>query len=293
MSVCLNCNYLLNENDNFCSKCSQKHYKKELSLRIVITDFFTDYFAFDSKFFRSIFPLFFKPGFLTKEYLSGKRMKYIPPLRMYIFISFIYFATPEIYSPSNLTETNSLHKNLVEIQLSKAKKDSLTSALNNEIELEILMKEIGIPVYYQTKIITREAIKKLVEVENYNIRNIEVYFIGKISIMMFFLLLFLALLLRLIYIRNKTVSYFNCLIFSIHLHCFAFAALTISTLLYFAWIQAFIKLTILIYILIAMKTFFNQSWKKSVFKYFILLSLYSIGFISSWIFTFLISFILF
>lgn len=53
--------------------------------------FMSDYFTFDSKIFKSYFPLIFKPGFLTIEYLQGKRTKYIPPLRMYIFVSIVLF----------------------------------------------------------------------------------------------------------------------------------------------------------------------------------------------------------
>lgn len=53
--------------------------------------FMSDYFTFDSKIFKSYFPLIFKPGFLTIEYLQGKREKYIPPLRMYIFVSIALF----------------------------------------------------------------------------------------------------------------------------------------------------------------------------------------------------------
>jgi len=50
-----------------------------------------DYFTFDSKFLGSIAPLLAKPGFLTKEYLEGHRVKYIPPLRLFIFTSIIFF----------------------------------------------------------------------------------------------------------------------------------------------------------------------------------------------------------
>ena len=53
--------------------------------------FLNDYFTFDSKIFRSIRPLFSKPGFLTLEYLSGRRVRYIPPLRLFIFSSIIFF----------------------------------------------------------------------------------------------------------------------------------------------------------------------------------------------------------
>ncbi len=54
-------------------------------------DMLRDSVAFDSKLFRSIPKLLFSPGFLTKEFVAGRRMRYIPAVRMYIFISVVAF----------------------------------------------------------------------------------------------------------------------------------------------------------------------------------------------------------
>jgi len=51
----------------------------------------SDYFHFDHQFFHTLKPLFFKPGFLTNEYLAGRRAQYLHPVKMYIFISIVYF----------------------------------------------------------------------------------------------------------------------------------------------------------------------------------------------------------
>lgn len=56
-----------------------------------ISQFMKDYFTFDSKFFASITPLLINPGFLTQEFFAGRRVRYITPLRLYIFISIIFF----------------------------------------------------------------------------------------------------------------------------------------------------------------------------------------------------------
>ena len=56
-----------------------------------IFDFLGDYFTFDSLIIRSVKPLLFNPGFLTKEFIAGRRVRYIPPMRMFIFISVIFF----------------------------------------------------------------------------------------------------------------------------------------------------------------------------------------------------------
>lgn len=74
-------------------------------MRSFLQHFLNDYFTFDSKIVRSFRPLLFKPGFLTTEFLNGRRVRYIPPLRMYLFVSILFFLllslqTTSIESPN-------------------------------------------------------------------------------------------------------------------------------------------------------------------------------------------------
>jgi hypothetical protein len=77
----------------YCSNCGQSIQEFRVSVHKLIMDFLGDYFTFDSKLIRSLRPLFFEPGFLTNAFMEGKRVPYIPPLRMYIFCSVIFFLT--------------------------------------------------------------------------------------------------------------------------------------------------------------------------------------------------------
>lgn len=56
---------------------------------MIFAEAFSDFFHFDSRFFKSFIPFFFKPGFLTREYLAGRRVRYIHPLRLYFFVSIV------------------------------------------------------------------------------------------------------------------------------------------------------------------------------------------------------------
>ena len=87
---CKNCNQLLEKGDNFCPNCGQKTINK-LNVKFILGDFFQTVFNIDSKVFRSLRFLLFKPGFLTKEYVEGKRVSYLAPIRLYIALSFIFF----------------------------------------------------------------------------------------------------------------------------------------------------------------------------------------------------------
>ncbi|HMK16786.1 MAG TPA: DUF3667 domain-containing protein [Chitinophagaceae bacterium] len=57
----------------------------------MFTHFFYDITHFDGSFFVTLKDLLFKPGFLSKEYMLGRRKKYLHPVRMYVFTSAVFF----------------------------------------------------------------------------------------------------------------------------------------------------------------------------------------------------------
>jgi ribosomal protein S27AE len=90
-TTCPNCGETLNLKENFCPNCGQKNTDLNISVWDIIKDFFGDYFSFDAKFFNTLVPLLFKPGKVPKDYIDGKRASHIPPLRIFIFLSFVTF----------------------------------------------------------------------------------------------------------------------------------------------------------------------------------------------------------
>ena len=86
--LCKNCKSVLS--GLYCSECGQKDTDL-LSVKANLKEFTDNIFSFDSRFFITLKYLITKPGFLTIEYWSGKRTKYLPPLRLYLFISILYF----------------------------------------------------------------------------------------------------------------------------------------------------------------------------------------------------------
>ena len=87
--TCLNCNYVVE--NRFCPNCGQENIDSRKSFYHLFVHFFEDLTHYENAFWKTIKSLLFKPAALTKEYLSGKRMSYLAPVRLYIFISFITF----------------------------------------------------------------------------------------------------------------------------------------------------------------------------------------------------------
>ena len=86
---CLNCGTTLE--GQFCHNCGQENLEIKESFGHMMNHAISDYFHFDEKFFHTLKPLFFKPGLLTNEYMAGRRVQYLHPIKMYIFISLVYF----------------------------------------------------------------------------------------------------------------------------------------------------------------------------------------------------------
>lgn len=93
--TCLNCRYVVE--NRFCPNCGQENTDTRKTFHHLFIHFFEDLTHYENAFWRTIKNLLFKPSALTKEYLSGKRLSYLAPVRLYIFISFITFLLIAIF----------------------------------------------------------------------------------------------------------------------------------------------------------------------------------------------------
>lgn len=87
--TCENCGYIVDK--SYCSQCGQKNVETRQTFGALVAHFIEDFTHYDGAFWKTIKYLLFYPGRLTKEYLSGKRQKFVPPVKLYIFISFVTF----------------------------------------------------------------------------------------------------------------------------------------------------------------------------------------------------------
>jgi len=87
--TCLNCGATVM--GRYCHVCGQENVEPKQSFWHLVTHFFNDITHFDGKFFVTLKDLVFKPGFLSKEYVIGRRASYLDPVRMYVFTSAIFF----------------------------------------------------------------------------------------------------------------------------------------------------------------------------------------------------------
>ncbi|RXK53847.1 DUF3667 domain-containing protein [Oleiharenicola lentus] len=75
----------------WCHRCGQHDFEFHRSFRHVFMEALETLFHFEGKFFRNIVTLLFQPGRLTADFNAGKRAAQMPPFRLYIFVSFVFF----------------------------------------------------------------------------------------------------------------------------------------------------------------------------------------------------------
>lgn len=86
---CLNCGAVVY--GRYCHMCGQENTEPKESFWHLVTHFVYDITHFDGKFFSSVKYLLLKPGFLSKEYIIGRRARYLNPIKMHVFISAFFF----------------------------------------------------------------------------------------------------------------------------------------------------------------------------------------------------------
>jgi hypothetical protein len=86
----------------FCPNCGQKSVPLNPRLSDVLHEFFHELLHVDGKLFRSIKQLLLAPGFLTREQFDGRRARWVPPVRLYLVFSVLYFALSSLAPSSSL-----------------------------------------------------------------------------------------------------------------------------------------------------------------------------------------------
>ncbi|MCX6271674.1 MAG: DUF3667 domain-containing protein [Bacteroidetes bacterium] len=293
--ICPNCQFNSQLNFRYCPKCGQKWLEEsEFSFRHFFWDSLGDYFHVDGKFIHSIYPLILKPGEITRDFLQGKRERFLPPFKMFLFISVLYFITINLTSKTEVNISPGTGNNIV--LTGDTSGDAIKGPTNLRASVSFLGKTLSVDS--ARMLIKEKGLNHLIDsldpgaawYEKAIARNIMVNtlqgsdfltekMLHTASKVIFLLIPFMGLLLKLIYFRRKRV-YYDHIVFSLHFHAFVFLFLLVMDLISFflfnipVWFYAVI---ILAYLLIAMQRVYDKKWKTAlkkmtevVFLYFIL-----------------------
>jgi len=125
----------------FCPNCGQENSDSRKTFHHLFVHFFEDLTHYENAFWKTIKNLLFKPSTLTKEYLSGKRLSYLAPVRLYIFISFITFLLIAMF-PSKINGDIDKGEKELNKEISQATKDLDIKKENKKYFTFLNMKKI-------------------------------------------------------------------------------------------------------------------------------------------------------
>src|SRR3954467_206677 len=82
---CLNCGSTLH--GPFCAMCGQRAMPAHPNVRELVGDAVSEFSGWDGKLAETVRTLIRKPGELTRQWLQGRRVHFISPLRLYLTAS--------------------------------------------------------------------------------------------------------------------------------------------------------------------------------------------------------------
>lgn len=128
-ATCQNCEKPYEEGFEFCPHCGQKT-NEDLTIGVLFYNTISNYFSFDARFLKSFIPLMFRPGYLARKFLEGKRLLFLHPAQMYLFISVIFFFILSFSTRELVEKANNGNENKVIIE------NPLDSLQTNKVVLD-------------------------------------------------------------------------------------------------------------------------------------------------------------
>ncbi len=264
---CRNCGALVR--GEYCSDCGQREGIADQRFLEVARDLASDVIEIDSRFWRTLYPLILRPGLLSAEYFAGRRARYLPPLRLYLVLSFCLF----LYF--SFAASTGLGPGFVSIdgetgEVAALEEDSAPDPDPNELNIDFGATDEDSPVWLK-------EIERRVEVNASSLRDNPKPLVDSMldygPQLMFVLLPLFALLVQFAYLFSP-YHYLQHLVFALHYHSFAYLLYLLEVALEKLWdgVGTLLLLWMLAYLPVALHRAYGSGWRgalgKALFLYF-------------------------
>jgi hypothetical protein len=288
------------EPGDYCPQCGQKQAERRLTVKQLVIEFMDDQFGVNRRLPKTLKLLLFKPGFLTAEYFEGRVQQYIPPIRLYLVTSLVFFALFLTTDSANVSVRRERREFQEELQRDTALQRRVQTGRARGPMIGVTIDPADTTNWLEHPDVNLFGIERFNQAAEQRIKEFSVYgeeegtrrFVRSIIAEMpkvFFVLLPLYAFLLWVFFRKQRKYYVEHFIMGLHLHAFGFVALMLLPLLDMpflpAWgksvsdiISPFVLLWVVIYIFFALQRVYRQSWLVTGLKYFFLLILYSVFF---------------
>lgn len=285
-SHCQNCGAPLR--GPFCHRCGQHDFDVNRSFRHTFLEALESFFHFDTKLFRNLLTLLFRPGRLTAAFNAGKRSSQMPPFRLYVFVSIFFFFSASLIGNNGRPSHSPMATARAEIQETAPSENShatgpVQAAISDE-ELSSVEEALGSTFREKLQFFATSAGQKAMN------RS----FLSALPKLILLCLPFFALYTRFLFRKSKQV-YLQHLVLALHFHTFIYLWLMFEKgwELVFGlvsptaagWIDQAGKIWMVLYPLLMLHYVFANPWWKSLLKTFVL----SLAYAFTLIFGFLVT----
>ena len=132
VEICHNCHTVLSPETNFCPHCGQENHDLKVPIGHLAFEVFEGFTHFDTKFYNTMKAIFLTPGKITKDFLEGRRGRYVAPVRLYFLISFIFFLAMDKMVDKAVNDKDNFLSNILE----KSSNKTNEVKINAEIQLQ-------------------------------------------------------------------------------------------------------------------------------------------------------------
>ena len=226
---CLNCGAPLS--GAFCSACGQRDIPPYPDVRELAVDAISEFSGWDGRLASTLRALLRRPGFLTREFLEGRRVRYISPLKLYLTSSLVYFLLAAAAPTVKLGSGRAVGLQVGTVKTTNSRTQSRPERVGSTAERSLSEDEIVTPEekavalrdIERAPLLMRPFLRRVVEDPNGFKRGL-----FETMPRMFFVLLPLFAGIVAVFYRGR--KYPEHLYFAIHLHAFVFLALAMAEL---------------------------------------------------------------
>lgn len=302
---CANCG--VERTGPYCGLCGQNDRDYRRSLPPVLSELLRETFEVDSRLQQTLKLLIFKPGELAREFSRNRRASYVSPIRLYLFVSIAFFFFLALGTD---VEMDSEDRPVITIQAEKVEDTDTARMLNVLAEDAVFGAErvrktreiLARPDTSATRLALLQIAKSIDEADEVPLSTTQIYlvreaidtlyepgsvarqFMDNLAIGMLIMLPVYALLLKFFYPR-RNLFYVESLVFSTHLHTFAFLIFTADMVLAITtgigWLDGVLDLAstglmmwLWAYPYLALRRYFEEGRLKTLLKYSGLVTLY-------------------
>ena len=275
---CLNCGSPLS--GAFCASCGQRDIPAYPGVRELALDAVSEFSGWDGRLSSTLRALVRRPGLLTREFLEGRRVRYISPLKLYLTSSLVYFLLAAAAPTVRLDSGQSVGLQVVAVRTRASGPERVGNASRRASSDEDILtpaeRATALKDIERAPLLMRPFLRRAV----LDPKGFKRGLFETMPRMLFALLPIFAGIIALFYRGRKYPEH---LYFAIHLHAFIFLALAFAELVKFTQLPLLVAIasflaviSIPVYATLAFRLVYGNSIGKTLVKEIAISCIYAV-----------------